>query len=84
MLKIVADGSKAGKNMQFVVLGFSHANLERLKNGKPIIFSGEDVKIPGVEFIIFSGETEQSMARDFSDLVGPNTETKLDPRTTDA
>jgi hypothetical protein len=81
MLKMVGE-ARGGRKL--VILGLSHMNLQRLKQGKPIHFPGEDVALAGVEVMIFSGKTEQSMARDLADLVGPGTQTKIDPRTTDA
>lgn len=80
MLKIAARGQKGGKPVKLVVLGLSHANLARLKEGQPISFDGAEVNLPGVEVMIFAGETEQMMVRDVADLVGPNTVTKINPR----
>jgi hypothetical protein len=86
MLKMGGDGvrKETGRPVKLVVLGLSHRNLERLKAGEPIMFKGEDVAVADVDFIIFSGETEASMAREMADLIGPGTRTKIDPRTTDA
>lgn len=67
-----------------IIFGLSYVNLLRLREGKPITFRGEDVGLSDVEFLIFSGETEQFMAREMSDLVGPNTATRIDPKVTDA
>lgn len=85
MLKMAGNGvrrNEGNKPVKLVVLGLSHMNLSRLRAGQPIIFRGEDVDQPGVEFIIFSGETEHSMAMEMQELVGPYTRVKLDPRTT--
>lgn len=84
MLKMVGRGERDGCEIKLVVLGLSSTNRNRLQEGKPIIFLGEEVEIPGVEFIIFAGETEQSMARDLAELIGPNTKTEIDPRVSDA
>lgn len=84
MLKMVGPGHRGPRKIKLIVLGLSHLNLERLRQGQPIHFPGEDVTIPGVEFMIFSGATEATMARELEELVGPNTKTKIDPRTTDA
>lgn len=84
MLKMVGAGKRGRQRIKLVVLGLSHLNLERLQQGQPIHFPGEDVTIPGVEFMIFSGATEATMAREMEELIGPQTKTKIDPRTTDA
>jgi len=69
MLKAGGRGVRDGKPVQFVVLGLSHLNLARLKEDRPIIFAGE---------------TEQSMARQLADLIGPGTRTRIDPKVSDA
>lgn len=84
MLKLGGTGTKNGEPVKFVVLGLSHMNLERLKAGQPIKFDGAELDLPGVEFIIFSGETEQTMAREFAEMVGPTTRTNISPKVTDA
>jgi len=84
MLKMVGNGKRGDRPIRFVVFGLSHTNLDRLRAGQPITFPGEDVGIEGVEFLIFAGETEQSMGRELADLVGPNTKTRIDRRVTDA
>jgi hypothetical protein len=57
-----------------VVRAIGRRGLDRLEKGEPITFPGEDVGIEGVEFLIFSGETEQAMQRSLANLVGPATE----------
>jgi hypothetical protein len=80
MLKLAGKGMRDGKPVRLVVLGLSHQNLKRLKAGQPIQFKGEDVEIEGIDFLIYSGQTEQTMARELADLVGPRTQTRIDPR----
>jgi hypothetical protein len=85
MLKLVGGAKRAdGTEVKVVVLGFSSKNIERLQKGESVIFPGEDVNIPNAEFIIFAGKTEQSMIREFQELIGPHSQVKIDPRTTDA
>jgi len=84
MLKMVGDAKRDGRPIKLVVLGLSHMNLARLKDGQPIKFAGEDVGIAGVEVLIFVGETEQSMARELSDLIGPQTDVRIDRKVSDA
>ena len=43
------------------ILGLSHENLSRLKEGEPIKLNLKDVGLHDVEILIFSGETEESM-----------------------
>lgn len=84
MLKMGGRGSKDGKPFHLMVIGLSHANLNRLKKGEPIKCAAADFGIPGdIEIIIFSGRTEQEMAREFADIVGPNTKVSIDPRLRD-
>src|SRR5215475_15429681 len=80
MLKMVGAGKRGSKNIQIVVFGLSHTNLDRLREGQPIHFPGEDVGIENVEIMIFAGESEQSMQRELAELIGPKTQTKIDPR----
>jgi hypothetical protein len=77
---MVGAGKRGSKNVQVVVFGLSHVNLERLREGQPIHFPGEDVGIQNIEFIIFSGVDERTMQRELHELIGPKTEVKIDPR----
>jgi hypothetical protein len=85
MLKMHAGGTKDdGKPFHLVILGLSHMNLARLKEGKPIDIDATDVGLPeGTRIMIFSGETEQSMARELQALIGPDTKVHIDPRLRD-
>jgi hypothetical protein len=85
MLKMFAKGTKGdGASVRLVVLGLSHGNLDELRKGRPIKFSGDTVRLdPDIKFIIMAGETEQSMQREFAKFIGPETEVKIDPRLRD-
>lgn len=84
MLKMGGRGSKDDKPVELLVIGLSHKNLEELKKGRPIICSGSDFGLSGdIEIIIFSGETEQSMVREFAELIGETTHVEIDPRLRD-
>lgn len=50
-----------------VVLGFSHENLERLKDGQCVEINLEEVGIPDLKVFIFSGEDEKTMASWFTE-----------------
>ena len=54
-------------------LGLSHVNLARLKNGMPIRFKGEPVGLPLYDILIFSGETEESMAKELDPAITAQT-----------
>jgi hypothetical protein len=58
---------KSGRTM--IILGLSHANLERLKAGKPIAMTPmtHPVLPPDIEFYIFAGETEEAMTQMLQD-----------------
>lgn len=79
MLKMVAT---LPNGRSLLVLGLSAENMRRLP-GAPIKIKGEDIGLP-LDVVIFTGDTEQSMARDLADLIGPNTQVKIDPRLRDA
>jgi len=80
MLKAVLKGQE-GKPPRTVLLGLSYENLDRLKKGMPIRFdSGEIGLTPGTEFLIFAGRTEQSMAADLEEMIGPHTEVRISPK----
>lgn len=81
MLKM---GAKTKKGSDLIIIGLSHMNLDRLREGRPIHCTARDFGFDSdAEILIFSGETEQSMARDMAELVGPNTDVKIDPRLRD-
>jgi len=80
MLKMYANGTKDGKPKKIVVLGLSHANLDRLREGRPVRFDGVEVDLPEAYFIIFSGESEPAMMEEFTSLIGPNTKVSINPR----
>ncbi len=82
MLKMVGAGKRYGRPIKVIVLGLSRINIDRLGKGQPIEFSGEDVGLEDVEIVIFAGATEELMARQLADLIGPQTQTNMDPRTT--
>jgi hypothetical protein len=80
MLKIYANGEKDGKQIKLVVLGLSYVNLDRLRQGQPIKFNGATVGLDNnIEFMIFSGQSEQTMQREFHELIGPDTKVSIDP-----
>jgi hypothetical protein len=83
MLRMQAKGVRNGKEVSLVILGLSHKNLEELKKGHPIAIHDAVRDIPGVEIFIFSGKTEQAMAREVQELIGPNTKVNIDPRLRD-
>lgn len=62
MLKLVTpakDGS--GK---LILFGLSRRNCDLLLQGKPIIFDGDELELPGIRFVLMAGETEQNMMAD--------------------
>jgi len=85
MLKMMAKGDREdGRPVTIVMLGLTYGNLERLKKGQPIKFSGDTAGLTDdIEFIIFAGESERSMQKEMMDLVGPKTKLKIDPRLAD-
>jgi hypothetical protein len=75
---------KGGKEIEFMFIGLSYENLNRLKMGQPILCKASDFGCTGdIEIMIFAGETEQSMAREMHELIGKNTNVSIDPRLRD-
>jgi hypothetical protein len=73
-----------GRPVKLVVFGLSHANLGRLKDGAPIKFNGSTCGLgDDIEFLIFAGESERTMQRDFIDLIGPETKVSISPKLKD-
>jgi hypothetical protein len=85
MLKMGGRGTaKDGTPVELMVIGLSHENLERLKEGKPIMCRATDFGCTAdIQIIIFSGATEQEMTREFLSVIGPDTHITIDPRLRD-
>lgn len=84
MLKMMGKGEKNNKPITLIVFGLSHRNLDLLREGKPIKFSGDTCGLDAsFEFVIFAGESERQMQRDFVDMIGPQTKLHIDPRLKD-
>lgn len=62
--------------------GISEENVKRLKKGQPIYIDLSQIGGTG-EVMIFYGKTEQDMARDLAEFIGPDTVTHIDPKVTD-
>ena len=60
---------------KLLCVGLSHANLKRLKDDQPIRFKGEDVGLPDQDFLIFFGETEESLAAQIAPWITAETKT---------
>lgn len=52
-----------------VIFGLSRLNLERLQEGKPIMFDGAEVGLDGNKIVIMYGETEQAIADELNAVV---------------
>lgn len=51
-----------------VLFGLSRENIDRLTKGKPIRIQGHDIGLPGQNFIIHFGETEEAIAVELDSL----------------
>ena len=47
-----------------VIIGLSAENIRRLQEGQPIAFEGKEVQVPGKNFLIVYGETEDAIANE--------------------
>jgi hypothetical protein len=85
MLKMYASSKrKDGRPVRIVMFGLTHANLGELMKGRPINFTGDTCGLTeDIEFLIFTGESERSMQREFHELIGPDTKVSIDPRLAD-
>ncbi len=56
-------------NKNFVLLGLSRGNLERLQKGEPIVVKGSDLslKLQNIEIGILFGETEKDIEKQLFD-----------------
>jgi hypothetical protein len=82
MIKFTAD---QGNGRTLLGIGLSFKNLKKFHDeaGDTYIrINGADMGLP-VDILIFSGVTEQAMARQMADLIGPETQVNIDPRMTD-
>jgi hypothetical protein len=70
MVKFVA--STNGKTL--IGLGLSRMNLQKLKEGKPILVDLASLNLPyDAEVMIFYGKTEQTMAKDMLPYISEDT-----------
>lgn len=57
-----------------VVIGLSEENIRRLKQGKPIVFSGSEYQMPGLDnlnFLIMYGVTEGAIKAELDAAIRP-------------
>jgi hypothetical protein len=62
--------AKTKRGHPLAVLGFSYANLERLKGGEPIHIDAQacaKLGLGNTELMIYSGESEIAMARELEE-----------------
>jgi hypothetical protein len=84
MLKMGGRGEVNGKPVELMIIGLSYRNLKELRAGHPLKCRASDFGCTGdIEILIFSGATEQAMAREMAEMVGPDTHTEIDPRLLD-
>jgi hypothetical protein len=84
MLKMMGKGKRNGKPVTLVAFGFSHRNLDLLRAGKPISFSGAACGLSDdLEFFIFADEDERVIQRKMHHLIGPEAVVKIDPKLKD-
>jgi len=70
MIKFTAIEEDRG----FIGIGLSEGNINKLKEGKPILFKLSDMGMNSkLEVIIFYGETEEAMAEELKQFIGPDT-----------
>ena len=70
MIKFTAT---TGDGNRLIGIGLSDGNLERLGKRQPIKIDGESIGIEGLEILIFSGKTEESMASGLAEMITADT-----------
>lgn len=60
---------KAKCNDGTLIFGLSKENVDRLKQGKPILINLKDMGLEDRQVIILYGETEEKMYEDLVDLI---------------
>lgn len=60
MIKFTGIGDNGRKMLG---IGLSEGNIQKLKEGKPIHFSAEEVKMAGFDVLIMHGATEQEIVK---------------------
>lgn len=63
---------KAKCNDGTLIFGLSKENVDRLKQGKPILINLKDIGLEDRQVIIMYGETEEKMYEDLVDLIDIN------------
>lgn len=67
MLKFVLSNNEGRR---LIGLGLEEGNVTRLRSGQPIVFLGEDVELPGFDFVIFLGEDQAELRRQVQEVFG--------------
>lgn len=80
MLKLTYQATPGITSYAF---GLSKRNIQLLKQGRPINVDLAPMGGTG-SVMIFYGKTEQDMARDLAEFVGPETKVSIDPSLADA
>jgi len=74
MVKFTSYNSKDSKHV--LGLGLSEANIQKLKEGMPILI--DDKQFYDGQIIIMYGRTEEEMAEELGDLITKDTEIRDD------
>jgi hypothetical protein len=77
-------GTVDGKPVELMLIGLSHQNLKKLKEGHPIRCKASDFGCSGdIDILIYSGKDEREMAREMAEFIGKDTDISIDPRLRD-
>ena len=78
MVKFVGTDPDTGRRT--IGIGLSAGNMNKLLEGRPILFSLSELNLPWeADVFIFGGETEQDMQAALEHRIGPNTIRRIDP-----
>ena len=79
MIKATA---KLGDGRHMLIIGLSFGNLAKFRDAPLDTFikiDGKEMGLP-LDVILFSGETEDSMAKMMKSMIGPGTVVHVDPK----
>jgi hypothetical protein len=71
---MIKMGGTTKSGRKFVLLGLSELNLTRLREKKPIVVFGTEIRVPEIETLVICwGETEDDLTKELSRMIDENT-----------
>jgi hypothetical protein len=71
---MIKMGGTTKSGRKFVLLGLSEVNLVRLREKKPIVVFGTELRMPELEMLVICwGETEDDLTKELGRMIDENT-----------